>query len=201
MFFKNQTDDNAQDKRCVKTKKVIRNAMVKLITESDKDISKLTVTEISREANINRKTFYAHYQTVPDAIECFKKDVTEDIVNLVKKYDIFSDKFKPVTLFDGINSLIENDMDFYRLVVAAEDKIVFAESVRDAVRDALLEMSEGKVVCNKLAMSLVIDFMLCGIACLYKDWLLTNKGITLNELSQLMARLMWNGMRNVIGYK
>lgn len=199
MLLQDQLPQNSDDKRCVKTKRVIRNALVKLINE--KDISKLTVTEIAREANINRKTFYAHYETVQDAVESFKREVTEDIVNLVKRYDIFSDKFKPVTVFDGLNELIESDMDFYKMVVAAEHKIVFAESVRDAVREALIDMSEGKVVCNRLAMSLVIDFMLCGIACLYKDWLLTSKGISLHELSQLMARLMWNGMKNIIGYK
>lgn len=46
------------DMRCIKTKKAIKNALANLMTE--KDISQITVTDISELAMINRKTFYAH---------------------------------------------------------------------------------------------------------------------------------------------
>ena len=44
------------DRRVVKTKKAIRNAFAKLLSE--KELDKITMKDIAEEANINRKTLY-----------------------------------------------------------------------------------------------------------------------------------------------
>ena len=48
------------DLRVVRTKTAIRNAFVELIEE--KGFDAITVKDITTKANINRGTFYAHYQ-------------------------------------------------------------------------------------------------------------------------------------------
>ena len=50
-----------RDLRITKTENLIREAFLSLIEE--KGFSNITITDLSKKANINRKTFYAHYET------------------------------------------------------------------------------------------------------------------------------------------
>ncbi|MBR8643897.1 TetR/AcrR family transcriptional regulator [[Brevibacterium] frigoritolerans] len=48
-----------QDRRIDRTKTFLKDALLKLLSENP--ISKISITELCNEANINRGTFYAHY--------------------------------------------------------------------------------------------------------------------------------------------
>ncbi len=64
--------DSNLDLRVVRTKTAIRNAFVELIEE--KGFDAITVKDITTKANINRGTFYAHYQDKFDLMtKCQKK--------------------------------------------------------------------------------------------------------------------------------
>lgn len=52
------------DRRVKKTKKSIRKAFILLIDK--KDLNDITITELSHLADIDRKTFYLHYETIND---------------------------------------------------------------------------------------------------------------------------------------
>ena len=51
--------DKKTDRRVLKTKRAIYNAFVELLSE--KEINHITITDISKKADINRKTFYNYY--------------------------------------------------------------------------------------------------------------------------------------------
>ena len=59
------------DRRVARTKKAIEDAFEKLVAETD--YSKITVSAIAKEANINRKTFYLHYSSVEDVLDSMTK--------------------------------------------------------------------------------------------------------------------------------
>ena len=61
----NQAESGVRmDRRCLKTQKAIKNALVELMSE--KDISQITIKELAQRADINRKTFYTHYTRIYD---------------------------------------------------------------------------------------------------------------------------------------
>ena len=63
------------DLRIVKTRTNIKNSLIDLLAE--KNVSKITVTELAEKAMINRKTFYRHYNTVQDVVD----DINYDMIN------------------------------------------------------------------------------------------------------------------------
>ncbi len=63
------------DRRVLKTRRAIEEAFERLIADTDYD--KITVSAIAREANINRKTFYLHYDSVDDLIDSLAKSYAE----------------------------------------------------------------------------------------------------------------------------
>lgn len=55
---------NLEDSRVRKTKKSLQLALLTLLKE--KPLEKITVTELCRRSEITRRTFYLHYENVPE---------------------------------------------------------------------------------------------------------------------------------------
>ena len=66
-----------QDRRFARTEKAIVEAFLKLAEEQDPQ--KITVTALAREADIDRKTFYLHYDTVDAVADALLKQGAERI--------------------------------------------------------------------------------------------------------------------------
>ena len=62
----NDTEPPAEDLRVVKTRRALHGALARLMAEHE--YSKITITMLAREACVNRKTFYMHYQNVDDLV-------------------------------------------------------------------------------------------------------------------------------------
>lgn len=77
----------------LRTKKEIAAALKKIM--SQKTFSKITVSELIKECNINRKTFYYHFSDIYDLLRwTFEMDAVE----VVKQYDLITD-FDEVAAF------------------------------------------------------------------------------------------------------
>ena len=63
---KEQATGAKMDLRIRRTRSAIREAFVALM--QNKEYAAITVTDISERAGINRKTFYAHYDSVDDLL-------------------------------------------------------------------------------------------------------------------------------------
>ena len=57
----------ATDKRIIKTRQAITTAFMELSLE--KDIRKITVSDIAGRASVNRSTFYLHYNDAKEVLE------------------------------------------------------------------------------------------------------------------------------------
>lgn len=67
--------------RKTETKVYIKEAFTKLLKE--KGFNNLTVSDITREANINRGTFYLHYTDKFDLLEKLENDSIEDLKKIL----------------------------------------------------------------------------------------------------------------------
>ena len=66
------------DRRVGKTKKAIQAAYFDLLKEKGNE--KISVTEIARAADIDRKTFYLHYESTDQIIREFAKAKTKELL-------------------------------------------------------------------------------------------------------------------------
>lgn len=65
------------DRRALRTKKLIRNALSELIDE--KGFNNISITDITARADINRGTFYLHYNDKYDLLEKVENEVIQEI--------------------------------------------------------------------------------------------------------------------------
>lgn len=77
------------DRRIQKTRKTIKKAFVELLNK--KSLEEISVYHIAEEADINRGTFYLHYQ---DKFDLFEKYIDELLEELISNVEMLKQKMK-----------------------------------------------------------------------------------------------------------
>lgn len=77
------------DMRWLRTERHIMEAFAQALT--DGPIDKISVTALSREADINKATFYLHYRDVYDLAGAYARRIAEAIVEQMEYLDDFLD--------------------------------------------------------------------------------------------------------------
>lgn len=70
-----------QDRRTRYTRQTIKDTFLELLKQ--KSFTKITVTEICKNAEINRGTFYLHYYDIHDVLSDIFNDMTQDMLTTV----------------------------------------------------------------------------------------------------------------------
>lgn len=86
-----------EDLRVQRTINSIYQAFEELICE--KDYSKITVTELSRRAQINKKTFYRYYETLDDLLAEMQARYSQEYLKEVADFQYPRDLEKSVKVF------------------------------------------------------------------------------------------------------
>lgn len=76
--------DNKLDRRTIKTRKAIFEALAELLCE--KELRQITIQEISDKADVHRVTIYKHFMDIYDIYEQLEKSVLSEIGLLITGY-------------------------------------------------------------------------------------------------------------------
>lgn len=74
-----------KDKRFEKTEYLIKSTFFEMV----KNNKKITVSEIAKKANIDRKTFYLHYETVESLYRVFMSDAENLLIEELERLDFY----------------------------------------------------------------------------------------------------------------
>ena len=119
-----------------KTKKLIRECFA-IILKEKKDISKVTVKEITTLANIDRTTFYTHYSDIYDVARDFENEVLNNFFiddELIYNFDSFTDKL--------FNFLDTND-ELYKMILVCPETDFFMNSLKTKLITKLKNYSKA----------------------------------------------------------
>ena len=162
------------DRRILKTKKAIYEALVELMQK--KKLNSITVTELAAQADINRKTFYTYYSTVNDVLD---EGINELITSL---------KF--------LNTIM-SDADIARDLFASDNGSLLFNRLQKALQETLLkELVDKDIKMNVPAEQypLISNFVAGGMISAYYEWITNPDGITLDEMARTLTTLIISGV-------
>lgn len=116
-----------------KTKKLIRSTFAQLIKEND-GLDKVTVSELVRRADINRGTFYNHYDSIYDIAEEFESCIIQTLVEDNKPLTSLNDVN---AYFDKVIAYLKKNEKTYRLFLSSEAPRTFLVKLNNLVYDKL----------------------------------------------------------------
>lgn len=185
-----------EDRRIRKTQKSIRDALSNLMAE--KEISQITIKELSEKANINRKTFYMHYTCIDDLIDKIGNEFADEFLLILGKYDFFDSHFDALALFNGLNYVISEDFDFYQRLLCSNSNNFLLTKIKKILKDTLLEKYQNKFKLSKDVLSLYAEYAACGVISMYIEWFNMNSQLSLEDLAKEAANITLNGISSLL---
>ena len=174
------------DRRILKTKKAIYEALVELMQK--KKLNSITVTELAAQADINRKTFYTYYEGINELITSLK----DLLCAMSEDYNMFS----PQTLFAFLNTIM-SDADIARDLFASDNGSLLFNRLQKALQETLLK----ELVSRDIKMNvpseqypLISSFVAGGMVSAYYEWITDPDGITLDEMARTLTTLIISGV-------
>lgn len=190
------SENISSDRRSLRTKKAIKKALIILM--SKKNISEITIKEVSEIADINRKTFYAHYADVYQVFGEIENDLINKMLNIIDSTNILSNHYDPFPIFRELTDEINSDPEYYKYLIQASAYGKLQGKIKQVFRIRLLELHKNDLPANIEVLSFVLDFVAAGIASVYQDWFNSEQRLTLEELSEMISKLVSNGIYAVL---
>lgn len=181
----------SSDLRVIKTRRTIRETLIVLMGE--KELSDITVSELSARAMINRKTFYRHYKTVADVVTELENEILAEFSDILRSSN--NSVLDAGVVFRDIGELIVKRREFFDLMKLNPD--VFNNGRIKAMLRRALEVSLKNIgaLKDEATISAVSQFMVSGVLALYADWF--DNGCTgdLAFLTDISVKMVTEGLR------
>ena len=182
----------SSDRRFQKNKREIRKAYIKLVQE--KGYQNVTISDIAQEADINRMTFYSHYDIVEDIFVEFVDEMESQIMSEISG----KNRFDLDDFFELLNSLMFQEIDFFRYVAkqgnCADFRTAFVKTIEKII---ILDLDGGKDysgIQKKIAGNLIA----VSIAYAYLDWLSGDfDSATLDDVISTTKDLLKDNLANI----
>lgn len=183
------------DKRVIRTKKAIKAALFKIMEE--KDISSVSISELTKEANVNRRTFYTHYRNITDILDEIEGDLVEALGRLVQKIDLKASRQSAYELFMGLDSLITVEFDYYFQLVRVDMRGMLMSRLKNVIKGMTDTMLEA--LCKKHGenAAMISTFIVGGFFNMYLEWHNRPDNRTIEQAAELAGRMVELCIENV----
>jgi len=172
-----------------RSKAMIKKAFAKLLHE--KDISKITVTDIVQEAEISRGTFYAHYKDVANLFEQIEAEELRQLLSLVDEIGYRTILTSPKIFLNEMLKYIGKDMEYYRMLFLANNTSHFVSVIKRALEEKILgEGGPLPKTASKDEISVFITFFSGGLSYTITSWLNGELNAGADELSDILSKIM-----------
>jgi AcrR family transcriptional regulator len=179
------------DRRIRRTKKLLLNSLTKLMI--DKKINKITVTELTELADVNRSTFYLYYKDIYDMIDKIESEMFEELDHQLKKLYI-SDPSRENTLafFLFIFEFIRENSDMCKILLGQDGDYTFLNRLKKVIMESQPpNMNKLDNTGNRYFM----PFAVSGCIGAIQTWLQEDMVTSPEDISEFILGFIANGLK------
>lgn len=183
----------SEDLRVRKTREAIHRAFQELICEKDYD--QITVKELAQRAQINRKTFYLHYDSLDELLGELQEELAEHFIRQTVSYRSMEDIRALIRLF--FERAADLPLLHERLMCSGSYRPVW-EEINRRIMDFRRETNRGVFGLGEYEENLVFAYYGANSTLLYRQWVADGKRLPLETLIELATKLICGGMSSVV---
>ena len=175
------------NQRSQETSTRIVKAVYRAITEEHKPLDRITVREICQEAEINRSTFYAHYQDVYDVVEKVERTMSERLTqSVLEKLD---SAVSVSDLFEQVFAFVREYQAFYTVYLGQMHRAGVIGVAWDLLKERTTQLDYARLGYRSQAeLEYVGIFFINGLTAMLRRWLETDCQETPQELVDILAK-------------
>ena len=199
------------DERVIKTKKLIKTALSELIQE--KGFDHVSITDLTQRANINRGTFYLHYQDKYDLLEKFENEFLDDIntnaenfIKSIKDIDFlgedFSNEIKP--FINKVFTYIKENYIIMKVILGPKSDIKFQNKIKKALNILLTKKGWDNYFDSQntfVSKNYFISYLVSAHIGVIRQWIDSGMNESAENMAEMISKMFFLGSFNSIKNK
>jgi AcrR family transcriptional regulator len=157
------------DRRVKYTKMVLKESFIKLLEK--KDISQITIKEICAVADINRATFYSHYNDQYDLLRKIENELLDNFSSYLSEFDQNINNMNAVPPAEKIFEYIKENAKICKLLLSERGDFSFQKKVVMLVYDKIITELMDNNKLTKEDAEYVYSFTITGCVGIVQKWL------------------------------
>lgn len=172
------------------TKMLLKQSLIELMHE--KSIHEISIKDICTGADINRSTFYRHYNTQYELYDEILEDITGDIGEIYIK--CAGEDYTTQTFLAEILKYIEAHRDTFLVILSGHGNISMGETFNRFTNRFIdsENASELKVY--------IIQFIAAGMTSLIWTWLNKENRRSAEDVALILSSVMTHGIRRSVNF-
>ncbi len=176
--------EKSLDRRAKMTRAILKQSLIELM--KDKQLHEISIKSICEAADINRSTFYHHYNSQYELFDDIFNDTVTDIYAIVEKNIQNTDWLKDV-LSESFEYL-ENDRDTV-LVILGQNSCIGMGGKLSKFLERFFALNSDSASSSYLAL-----FLGSGIISIVWEWLNKEERIPAKQLAETVTNLVYQGI-------
>ena len=180
------------DRRVTKTRAAIKKAYLELIVE--KGQSKISVSELSRRADIDRKTFYLHYSSTYDVLADYVGERFSEIVDAMEESRFFENPFNGERLIMLLDKFYQEEEELLIAIAEGDEWDDLWNQVHDMLAEKVIELYVPLVNMDKGKLRICFDFFGGGVIDVYRRWVKGDYSEDLYGIVEMVSEIAQTGL-------
>lgn len=185
--------NNSDDRRIRKTKKVLKESLARLLLE--KNLNNITIKELVDRADVNRGTFYLHYRDIYDMLSQIEAEMLNELESISQRFpaSLLDDSPKPY--ISEVFQYIADNQTFCKMLLGPYGDMAFVDKLKRLVEEkcfySLME------VCQENALQkyqYFASYTVAGCVGLLQAWMEGGMTVSPQELAQVAEDMIQNGI-------
>lgn len=186
------------DRRVIKTKRAIKNAFARLLTE--KDINDITISDIAALADINRKTFYNYYAGVYEVVDEIENDLVNRFNEALTDSDFKRNIGSPYMVFEIINAVINTDMDFFGYLLSMNANVSLTTKLVSLLKNKVKDIISPYLPMEEQKLDIMLEFCITGMVAVYRQWFNSDRSEPIEEINATINELCFKGLNGFLQF-
>lgn len=181
----------AEYKSSIRSKNLIKESFLELLQE--KPLNKITVTDVVTKADINRGTFYAHFDDINKLIHTIEDEIVRTLCELLYGLETAEPLQEPLPLFLKISEYLEENQHVIFALMRTNNTNTFVFQLPELITEQLLSSDQiDHHLRNDPLYKTRCRFYAGGAVSLYAAWFQGSFDGTLKDVAYMLERIIKN---------
>lgn len=177
--------------------RLLQTAFVQLLAE--KPYEKITVTDVTSAADLNRGTFYAHFENMDALRDAVFDGLASTLSQLLDKVIEGSFVLNPTPVLSELGRYLHDNRELLQKLMTSKTLEPFLNSLRATLRAHIHAYLSSEVPEDAPTNLLVADYLSYGVLGVYRAWIMGEYGSrTVEEVNASLCSLV-QGARGTLG--
>ncbi|MFB4159608.1 TetR/AcrR family transcriptional regulator [Geomicrobium sp. JSM 1781026] len=179
------------DRRKKYTRRVLAESLIGLL--KDKPVASVTVKELCEAADVNRSTFYSHFNDPYDLLNQIGEKFESDLYETLHQYD-FAEEEEELLMTEKIFEYIEEQRELCIVLLSSHGDVTFKRRVMEVAKDYVLGRWNVERQAN--IPEYIPRLMISGTIDVIEHWLKDERHESPKELAAMLHQFKNYGLRS-----